>query len=40
MAGEPLRYLAETGSFEALGDAASFAELNGFFRQNLERGRP
>ena len=34
------RAIAETGSFEALGDAASFAELNGFFRQNLERGRP
>src|SRR6266700_801498 len=34
------RSIAEAGTFDALADAVSFAELNGFFRQNLERRRP
>ena len=34
------RAIAEAGTFDALADAVSFAELNGFFRQNLERRRP
>jgi 2-methylisocitrate lyase-like PEP mutase family enzyme len=34
------RAIAEAGTFDALGDAMSFAELNGFFRQDLERRRP
>jgi 2-methylisocitrate lyase-like PEP mutase family enzyme len=33
------RVIAETGSFEALADAAAFADLNGFFRKDLERRR-
>jgi 2-methylisocitrate lyase-like PEP mutase family enzyme len=32
--------IAEAGSFDALADALPFAELNGFFRQDLERRRP
>ncbi len=31
------RQLAEEGSFEALADAAPFAEVNGFFRDDLKR---
>jgi 2-methylisocitrate lyase-like PEP mutase family enzyme len=31
------RGIAETGRFDALADAAPFAELNTFFRQDLER---
>jgi 2-methylisocitrate lyase-like PEP mutase family enzyme len=34
------RGIAEGGTFDALADAVSFAELNGFFRQDLERRRP
>jgi 2-methylisocitrate lyase-like PEP mutase family enzyme len=34
------RAIAEAGSFDALADALPFAELNGFFRQDLERRRP
>lgn len=34
------RAMAEAGSFEALADAVVFAELNGFFRQDLARRRP
>src|SRR6266700_5813697 len=34
------RAIAEAGTFDALADAVPFAELNGFFRQNLERRRP
>jgi 2-methylisocitrate lyase-like PEP mutase family enzyme len=34
------RAIAEAGSFDALADAVPFAELNGFFRQDLERRRP
>jgi 2-methylisocitrate lyase-like PEP mutase family enzyme len=34
------RAIAEAGTFDALADAMSFAELNGFFRQDLERRRP
>src|ERR1700693_3309908 len=32
--------IARTGAFDALADAVPFAELNGFFRQDLERRRP
>jgi 2-methylisocitrate lyase-like PEP mutase family enzyme len=34
------RAIAEAGTFDALADAVPFAELNDFFRQNLERRRP
>ena len=34
------RAIAEAGTFDALADAVAFAELNGFFRQDLERRRP
>jgi 2-methylisocitrate lyase-like PEP mutase family enzyme len=34
------RGIAEAGTFDALADAVPFAELNGFFRQDLERRRP
>jgi 2-methylisocitrate lyase-like PEP mutase family enzyme len=34
------RAIAEAGTFDALADAVPFAELNGFFRQDLERRRP
>ena len=34
------RGIAEAGTFEALAEAVSFAEINGFFRQDLERRRP
>ena len=33
------RAIAEGGTFDALSDAVSFAELDGFFRQDLERRR-
>jgi 2-methylisocitrate lyase-like PEP mutase family enzyme len=33
------RGIAEKGTFDSLADAISFAELNGFFRQDLERRR-
>jgi 2-methylisocitrate lyase-like PEP mutase family enzyme len=33
------RGIAEKGTFDGLADAISFAELNGFFRQDLERRR-
>jgi 2-methylisocitrate lyase-like PEP mutase family enzyme len=33
------RAIAETGTFDGLADAISFAEVNGFFRQDLERRR-
>jgi 2-methylisocitrate lyase-like PEP mutase family enzyme len=34
------RMIAEHGRFEALADAVSFAELNGFFRQDLQQRSP
>jgi 2-methylisocitrate lyase-like PEP mutase family enzyme len=34
------RAVAEAGTFDALADAVPFAELNGFFCQDLERRRP
>jgi 2-methylisocitrate lyase-like PEP mutase family enzyme len=34
------RVIAEAGTFDALADAVPFAELNGFFRQDLGRRRP
>jgi len=34
------RAVAEAGTFDALADAVPFAELNGFFRHDLERRRP
>jgi len=33
------RGIAESGTFDGLADAVSFAEINGFFRQDLERRR-
>jgi 2-methylisocitrate lyase-like PEP mutase family enzyme len=34
------RMIAEQGRFEALADAVSFAELNGFFRKDLQQRSP